>query len=296
MSTAHWQARRPPIRPTWPVRSSPAARPWAIVSAGLAPIPLTRALLAVGGLAGIGIAASPAPARGATPQHLAWTVLGAVTIVVWPAFAAVAAVFVALLGWLLAETRDGGVLGLAERLTSSIQTCWPFVIAVALRRTRRPRPGPAIRAVPCGASLHAVTDTVQAIANRSYPAWVRGLGERPPHCVIDRDLCPGAQPPHCASHRVGHANFVAAHKAVTRARHYWSAVSGGDCGMMRDVGTDDGQRGRRSLTRSVGCRPEPGAGGAPCGRVRRVTWDAACRLVTTAACWGPQLTSPSRRP
>ena len=39
-------------------------------------------------MAGIGIAASPEPARGATPRHLAWTVLGAVTIAVWPAFAA----------------------------------------------------------------------------------------------------------------------------------------------------------------------------------------------------------------
>ena len=87
--------------------------------------------------------------------------LGAVTIAVWPAFAArrtsprpliltgygsaaVTAVFVALLGWLFIETRDGSVLGLAERLTSSIQTCWPFIIAVTLRRTRRPRPGLAI--------------------------------------------------------------------------------------------------------------------------------------------------------
>jgi hypothetical membrane protein len=120
-----------------------------------------RTLLIVAGLAGIGIAASPEPARGATPRHLAWTVLGAVTIAVWPAFAArraaprplilsvcgsaaVTAVFVALLGWLLAETRDGSVLGLAERLTTSIQTSWPFIIAVALRRTRRPRPGLAI--------------------------------------------------------------------------------------------------------------------------------------------------------
>src|SRR6266567_3513729 len=211
MSTAHWQAGRPPIPAPWPVRSSPAARPWAIISAGLAPILLTggylaagalqpasyspvrttisamagqagtdrwvmtggcylvtgagltgvrasaRALLIVAGLAGIGIAASPEPARGATPRHLAWTVLGAVTIAVWPAFAArrasprplilsvygsaaVTAVYVALLGWLLAETSDGSVLGLAERLTTSIQTCWPFIIAVALRRTRRPVP------------------------------------------------------------------------------------------------------------------------------------------------------------
>src|SRR5438132_3087518 len=218
MSTAHWQARRLPVPAAWPVRSSPAARRWAIISAGLAPTVLTgaylmagllqpasyspvrstisvmagqagtdrwvmtggivltggcylvtaagltgvrasaRALLIVAGLAGLGIAASPEPARGATPRHLAWTVLGAVTITVWPAVAArraaprplilgvcgsaaVTAVFVALLGWLLAETRDGSVLGLAERLTSSIQTCWPFIVAVALRRTRRPRPG-----------------------------------------------------------------------------------------------------------------------------------------------------------
>jgi hypothetical membrane protein len=117
-----------------------------------------RALLAVAGLAGIGIAACPEPARGPTQWHLAWTVLGAVTIAVWPAFAArrtsprplilsvsgsaaVTAVFVALLGWLLAETRDGSVLGLAERLTTSIQTCWPFIVAVTLCRTRRSLPG-----------------------------------------------------------------------------------------------------------------------------------------------------------
>jgi hypothetical membrane protein len=220
MSTAHRQTRRLTIPAAWPVRSNPAARPWAIISAALAPILLTgdylvagalqpasyspmrttisamagqagtdrwimtggiflvagcylvtaagltgirasaRALLIVAGLAGIGVAASPDPASGATPQHLAWTTLGAVTIAVWPAFAAprtsprplilsscgsaaVTAVFVALLGWLLAETRDGSVLGLAERLTSSIQTCWPFIVALTLRRTRRPRPGPA---------------------------------------------------------------------------------------------------------------------------------------------------------
>jgi len=149
-----------------------------MISAGLAPILLTgaylmagllqpasyspvRTTIAVAGMAGLGIAASPEPARGATPRHLAWTVLGAVTIAVWPAFAArraaprplilsgygsaaVTAAFVGLLGWLLAETRDGSVLGLAERLTTSIQTCWPFIIAVALRRTRHPCPGPAI--------------------------------------------------------------------------------------------------------------------------------------------------------
>jgi hypothetical membrane protein len=132
-----------------------------VTAAGLTGVRASaRALLIVAGLAGIGIAASPEPACGATPRHLAWTVLGAVTTAVWPALAArrasprpliltgygsaaVTAVFFALLGWLFIETRDGSVLGLAERLTSSVQTCWPFIVAVTLRRTRRPRPGPA---------------------------------------------------------------------------------------------------------------------------------------------------------
>ena len=126
-----------------------------ITAAGLTGVRASaRALLAVAGMAGIGIAASPEPAAGPTSRHLALTVLGAVAIAVWPAFtgrraaprplilsvygsAAVTVAFVALLCWLLAETRDGSVLGLAERLTTSIQTCWPFIIAVALHRTGR---------------------------------------------------------------------------------------------------------------------------------------------------------------
>ncbi len=163
-----------------------------VTAAGLTGIRASaRALLIVAGLAGIGIAASPEPARGATPRHLAWTVLGAVTIAVWPAFAArrasprplilsvcgsaaVTAVFVALLGWLLAETRDGSVLGLAERLTSSIQTCWPFIIAVALRRAGpRPaahaqpeRPAPGARSSPGYPAGRPGAQTVPAIPGR----------------------------------------------------------------------------------------------------------------------------------
>src|SRR5258708_26611678 len=147
MSTAHWQARRLPVPAAWPVRSTPAARRWAIISAGLAPVLLTgaylvagllqpapysrvrttisamagqagtdrwvmpggivlvagcylvtaagltgarasaRALLIVAGLAGIGIAASPEPARGATPRHPAWPTLAPVTTAAWPASA-----------------------------------------------------------------------------------------------------------------------------------------------------------------------------------------------------------------
>ena len=130
-----------------------------VTAAGLTGVrPLARILLIVAGLSSIGIAASPEPVVGSTPQHLAWTSLGAVTIAVWPAFTArrgsprplilsirgaaiVATVSIALLGWLVIETQGGSVLGLAERLSSSIQITWPFIVALALRSApRAPRP------------------------------------------------------------------------------------------------------------------------------------------------------------
>jgi Protein of unknown function (DUF998) len=110
-----------------------------------------RILLAVAGLCSIGIAASPEPVTGSTPQHLAWTALGAATITVWPAFTArrgpgqpliltahgaavVTVLFAGLLGWLLVETRDGTLLGLSERVMSGVQTTWPFFVALAVRQ------------------------------------------------------------------------------------------------------------------------------------------------------------------
>jgi hypothetical membrane protein len=47
-----------------------------------------RIVLMVAGLSSIGIALSPEPVHGSTPQHLAWTALGAVAITIWPAFTA----------------------------------------------------------------------------------------------------------------------------------------------------------------------------------------------------------------
>ncbi|HEX2318119.1 MAG TPA: hypothetical protein VHJ18_03955 [Streptosporangiaceae bacterium] len=45
-------------------------------------------MLMVAGLSSIGIAVSPEPVRGSTPQHLAWTSLNTVAITIWPAFTA----------------------------------------------------------------------------------------------------------------------------------------------------------------------------------------------------------------
>jgi hypothetical protein len=127
-----------------------------VTAAGLAGVRVpARILLAVAGLSSIGIAVSPEPIRGSTPQHLAWTALGAVALAVWPAFAArrapprprppilssygravVTAVFIALLGWLVIETQGGSDLGLAERLFLSTEICWPFIVVIALRQTK----------------------------------------------------------------------------------------------------------------------------------------------------------------
>ena len=133
-----------------------------VTAAGLAGVRVpARVVLAVAGLSSIGIAVSPEPVRGSTPQHLAWTALGAVAIAVWPAFvprrspapplilsgygcAVVTAVFVVLLSWLVLETQSGSDLGLAERVTISIEICWPFIVAITLHR-RFGKPGPRRR-------------------------------------------------------------------------------------------------------------------------------------------------------
>jgi hypothetical membrane protein len=111
-----------------------------------------RVLLIIAGVAVIGIATSPEPASGPTARHLAWTVLGAITITVWPVFVArrgsarpqilsvsgsvaVTVAFVTLLAWFFAEAQGGSMLGLAERVTTSVEALWPLVVAVALRRS-----------------------------------------------------------------------------------------------------------------------------------------------------------------
>ena len=111
-----------------------------------------RILLVLTGMSTIGVAAFPEPATGPTPQHLVFAVGCVLTTAIWPVVVArrtparpwslsiyggiaVTAVFAALCGWLLVATQGGGDLGLIERLTSSAQGVWPFVVALALRRS-----------------------------------------------------------------------------------------------------------------------------------------------------------------
>ncbi len=132
---------------------------------GLAELRLpARLLLVLAGICSVGIATAPEPAACPTAMHLAWTAIGGITIALWPAFASqpepgkpliltsrgsavVTAVFVAMFGWVLLETQGGDMLGLAERMTATVQTGWPLVVAVALRRAAETAAEPAGEAV-----------------------------------------------------------------------------------------------------------------------------------------------------
>ncbi len=113
-----------------------------------------RVSLAIAGVAGLGVALSPEPSHGSNLRHLAFTALGAVIIAAWPLLAAdrgrtrpivlsVAGAAVAttvslgLFAWMVVETQHGGCLGLAERLASGSQACWPFIVALAAYRSQR---------------------------------------------------------------------------------------------------------------------------------------------------------------
>jgi hypothetical protein len=121
-----------------------------VTAAGMTVLGLAARIgLVVAGLTSVGIAACPEPAHGTTIQHAVFTGIGAITIAVWPALVvrrdghssalvgvrvatAVTVVFVGLLAWFVLEIKGGGSVGLAERVASSIQICWPFVVAVAI--------------------------------------------------------------------------------------------------------------------------------------------------------------------
>jgi hypothetical membrane protein len=124
--------------------------------AGLTAVRLpARILLILTGLSTLGVAATPEPASGPTPRHLAFAVSCVVTTAIWPVLVArrasaqswilsvyrcatVTALFTGLSCWLLIAARDGGGdVGMVERLTSAAQSLFPLVVALALRQTAR---------------------------------------------------------------------------------------------------------------------------------------------------------------
>jgi hypothetical membrane protein len=145
--------------------------------------------LIVAGVAAFGLAGCPEPQLGSRPQHIAWTIVGALTMTFWPVLvavdrrsvrmisdrrcaAAVTAVFVTLLIWMTVQTQGGALLGLAERVSTSVQTAWPFIVALALRRGVRHR------------SKHLTYASPQALHNSNYVPdsgvrWAHSVGVSP---------------------------------------------------------------------------------------------------------------------
>jgi ACR3 family arsenite efflux pump ArsB len=123
--------------------------------------------------------------HGTTVQHAVWTGIGAVVITIWPALvgrrggpssalvqvrvsATVTVVFSALLGWFVLEAWLGNAVGLAERVASSVEICWPFVVAVASHHsTARNGRWPAASAQPADAGTRQ--------ASASFAGAHRGL-------------------------------------------------------------------------------------------------------------------------
>ena len=209
-----------------------------VAAAGLTGVRLpARILLVVAGLSSIGIAVSPEPVVGSTPQHLAWTSLGEVTIAVWPAFtgrrgsprplilsirgaATVTAVSIALLGWLVIETQSGSVLGLAERLTSSVQITWPFIVALALRRTYRPALAAAQTRPPAAGADHAGICLPKQVTSRSGSRDAAAVGGAEAGDVIPVSSCLAVCGPFCE----GLAGFSLG-SGRARGRSPWSSAA-----------------------------------------------------------------------
>jgi hypothetical membrane protein len=117
--------------------------------------PPARALLVLAGLCSVGIALSPDSAAGPDAAHITCTVVGAVTITIWPVVAGWRAparlaracilatvVLAGMLAWTVVETQGGDALGLAERLTTTAAATWPFVVALLWYRAGAGRLAP----------------------------------------------------------------------------------------------------------------------------------------------------------
>ncbi|WP_255450286.1 DUF998 domain-containing protein [Skermania sp. ID1734] len=126
-----------------------------VTSAGLRIVqPVARIDLALAGVCGIVIAAFPVPPGGMAPIHLTAFGIGAGLLAVWPlltvsrepsalvlrrarvAIGGTLALSV-LLAWLVYEARDGGLVGLAERVDAVALTLWPLAMVFVSRRAVR---------------------------------------------------------------------------------------------------------------------------------------------------------------
>lgn len=114
-----------------------------------------RVALGGGGLAALVLVALPAPSSGGSLHHGTVVVVGFTLLAVWPVLAvnggpaapwalrlapsvAVTTLMAAGGVWFLIEMGRHGDAGVAERVVTSLQSLWPFVVAAScLRHARR---------------------------------------------------------------------------------------------------------------------------------------------------------------
>ncbi|MFJ8048770.1 DUF998 domain-containing protein [Streptomyces luteogriseus] len=110
-----------------------------------------RMALAVGGVSALAVAMVPAPSSGGSLSHGSVTAVGFTVLAAWPVLAARAgaavpwalrplpslgatAVMAIGAAWFLVELHLHGVAGVAERAVTTLQSVWPFVVALSCLR------------------------------------------------------------------------------------------------------------------------------------------------------------------
>ncbi|MBT2444454.1 DUF998 domain-containing protein [Streptomyces sp. ISL-36] len=130
---------------------------WGLRSAALA----GRVALGGGGVTALVVALLPAPSSGGSLRHGSVAAVGFALLAVWPLLAAdrggaaapwalrpvasLAATALMCVGaaWFLIEMQHQGAAGVAERLVTSVQSLWPFVVvASCLRHSAKEEPAP----------------------------------------------------------------------------------------------------------------------------------------------------------
>jgi hypothetical membrane protein len=121
------------------------------------------ALLIIGGIASILIAVNPQARHGGSLPHEAFSLLGVVTMTLWPIAAirrepdaafglrpgaayAITGFTVVLLVWFTVELFHGPLLGLAERVVTADQSIWPLVVVLSVLAVRQRAAAPAEQA------------------------------------------------------------------------------------------------------------------------------------------------------
>ncbi|MFH8499903.1 DUF998 domain-containing protein [Streptomyces coeruleorubidus] len=117
-----------------------------------------RVALAAGGVSALVVALIPAPSSGGSLSHGSVAVIGFTVLAAWPVLAVrtgdsvpwalrplpslgATAVMAVGAAWFLLELHLHGVAGVAERAVTTLQSVWPFVVALScLRHSARATP------------------------------------------------------------------------------------------------------------------------------------------------------------